>query len=844
MQGLRHWIPRVIGASLLVGAFGCQGSDSKSKGSDGPGADDENPANVDDLTGSVASALLRAEDCPDLLAKIQEDAIMKAKLAAFQLKLQVLLNPGKDVLITNGGGEDDGAFGSGGNGGIPVSGEAPPLADPSAGPAQGGGDVGGNVGGGDGATDSEGGGTRGPTAASGTNRQVADVDEADFVKLVKGGERMFLLHGSKLLALDSWPAAKTKLDGEALLIEGSPTEMFVTEDGKRAVIFSGVYDYSNGIRGGAYAGDSEYCKGGYCGGGQSFAKVTVADLTGDVPKTVRELYYEGSYLSSRRYEGDASNVVRAVFQGYSRYAGLFTPEVDVFDAWGRPYPIEIIEQQLDAWVARVTASVEATVLEDWLPLVREHKGDKFITIEPTCNAYYVPKAGLTEYGLTHVLSMDINEASGKLGGITIMGAASTVYSNAEHLVLAQPDYRWGRGLEASAPGTDFGLVSEQSTALHMFAIAGADTKYEASGWVPGQVPWNNSQFAIDEQDGAIRIATTGWVRTNPKAERDDPDFWQSHPENHVFTTRPEEGVLKIAGKTENLGHPGETIFAARFVGDRGYVVTAIQQQDPLVVVDVANPEKLSVLGEVEIPGFSQYVHPIDDNHLVTIGSNDSGSGIKLQMFDVTNPMDIPQPKVLDFGNGSSSEATFNHKAFTFFKEGNLLAVPLYNYGWDGTRNEYGSFLEVIKVSTKTGFKLLGEVDHAPLYGAQQCGQCDENGCYDYYCGYQPEVRRGHFVSGDDGTFVYSISYGGVLVNNLDDLENPVASVALPQPEWSEGSWYGSDNPSSGGGGSMGSASGTGGTSEPVPPDTVGEMPPEDSDAGAATVGADGDVAMQ
>ncbi len=833
MQGIRFRIPRVIGASLLVGALGCQSGDSK----DSNGADDGNPADVGDLKGSVGSALLRAEDCPDLLAKIQQDAIMKAKLAAFQMKLQIMLHPGKDVGGSNGGGVsvDDGSFGTGGS-------PLPPNAggDPSTGPSEGGGESGGNAGGG--MTDSDGGGTRGPTAASGTNRQVADVDEADFVKLVKGGERMFLLHGSKLVALKSWPAAQTALDGQALLIEGSPSEMFVTEDGKRAVIFSSVYDYSNGIRGGASPADGPYCGRGYCGGGQSFAKVTVADLSGGVPKTVRELYYEGSYLSSRRYTADGTDVVRTVFQGYSRYAGLFSPDVEVFDAWGRAYPQEVLDSQLDEWVARTSASIEATVLEDWLPLVREHKGDKFVTIEPTCNAYYVPKAGLTDYGLTHVLSMDINDTSGKLGGVTIMGAATTVYSNADHLVLAQPDYRWGRGFDANRPGMDFGLVSEQETALHMFAINGADTEYKASGWVPGQVPWNNSQFAIDEKAGAIRIATTGWVRTNPKAEQEDPAFWESHPENHVFTTRPEAGVLKIAGATKNLGHPGETIFAARFVGDRGYVVTAIQQRDPLVVVDVKNPEQLSVLGEVEIAGFSQYVHPIDDNHLVTIGSNDSGSGIKLQMFDVTDPMNIPQPKVLDFGDGSSSEATYNHKAFTYFKEQNLLAVPLYNYGWNGNGkgNQYGSFLKVIKVSTQTGFKLLGAVDHARMYAEQNCGYCDETACYNYSCGYQPEVRRGHFVADDSDTFVYSISYGGVLVNNLDDLATPIASVELPAPMWSEGSWYegtgggnGSTPGGQPGGGNVGSDS-TGGTKPPVA-----------QDAGPATGGdADAGVAMQ
>ncbi len=826
MHRLRNWIPSVIGAGLLLGAAGCQGSD-------GAGSNN-NPENVDEIEGAVGSALLQAQDCPDLLTKIQDDAVMKARLAAFRFKLQLSQQDG------NGG--STGWSNSGGNGvtepGFPSDAGVAVGGDPASGD-NGGSSTGSSTGGtggsvppsagpmtGSGGSEDSAGsnGTSGgndvpraPTGASDTNTQVEGVDEADFVKLVQGGERMFLLHGSKLFALKSWPAEETAIDGKALEIEGQPSEMFVTADGKRAVIFSAVNDYNGDIGGGGFGGtagsnggdgycDSKYCGGGY---GQTFAKVTVADVSGDVPKALRELYYEGSYLSSRRYDASKQDVVRAVFQGYSRYQDLYYPDVETVDAWGRKYADDVIDSQLESWVDRTAAAIRSTVLEDWLPLVREAKAGKLVTIEPACDGYYVPKAGLTDYGLTHVLSLDINQDDGKVGGITIMGAVSTVYSNTEHLVLAQPDYRWN-------DNSDFGLVDQQQTGLHMFAIEGATTKYEASGWVPGHVPSNNSQFAIDEKDGAIRIATTGSVRDNPNAKREQPDFWSQHTENRVYTTSTSTNVLSVAGKTAPFGHLNERITAARFVGDRGYVVT-FRNTDPLIVVDLKNPAKPAVLGEIEIPGFSEYMHPIDQDHLMTIG--DSGRGGKqLQMFDVSDPKNIPAPKVLDFGQGSSSEATYNHKAFTYFEEQNLLAVPLYKYEYTSSRQQYGSSLQVIKVDIKTGFKLLGAVDHARLYGKQNCGYCDQYGCYDYSCGYQPEVRRGHFVTNADDTFVYSISFGGVIVNNLDDLNNPVKEVELPAPVWTDGSWYGEGV--DGGGGSVGGGtsggSSTGGGS--LPPD--------------------------
>ncbi len=828
MHRLRSWIPSVIGAGLLFGAMGCQSSGGSG---DGKGVGGDNPGSVDDVTGSVGSALQQAQDCPDLLTKIQDDAVMKANLAAFRFKLQLAASDGDGTSVDAGAGGDDPSFGNSGgssNGGSTGGvGAAPP---PTSAPGDGASDDGS-----EGGTGSNGGsqGPRSPVSSSDTNTQVEGVDEADFVKLVKGGERMFLLHGSKLFALKSWPANETALDGDTLEIEGQPSEMFVTADGKRAVIFSTVNDYGgggggfgSGTGGGGFDGD--VCSPEYCGGnGRSFAKVTVADVSGTKPAVLREFYYEGSYLSSRRYAGDKQDVVRAVFQGYARYQDLFYPNIETQDAWGRTYADEVIDSQLKNWVERTAAAIRATELGDWLPLVREVKDGKLVAVAPSCDGYYVPKAGLADYGLTHVLSMDINQVAGDLGGITIMGAVSTVYSNAEHLVLAQPDYRWNNN-------RDFGLVDQQQTALHMFEIDGAATKYEASGWVPGHVPSVNSQFAIDEKAGAIRIATTGWVRDNPKASRDQDAFWSQHTENRVYTTRTADKVLEVAGKSEPLGKVNESITAARFVGDRAYVVTFLRT-DPLIVLDLKNPEKVAVLGEIEIPGFSEYMHPIDQNHLVTIGQNGSGSGTWLQMFDVTDPKNIPDPHELDFGNGSSSEARYNHKAFTYFDDQNLLAVPLFNYGYNQStsRQTYGSTLQVIKVSTKTGFKLLGAVDHAPLYASnlQNCGYCDQFGCYDYSCGYQPEVRRGHFVAGAESTFVYSVSYGGVLVNNLDDLDTAVATVELPAPSWSGGGWYddgmiggGEDS----GGSSTGGWSNTGGSVEPLPPEPV--------DAGAATSG--------
>jgi len=730
---------------------------------------------------TVLASLSAAVDCTDLLTQIQDDAIAK-------LKIQVELykkRPPTGGVMTPGGVRPGGiGFADAGVASGPreefasddddSSDSAPAPTSPQA--------PGGGNSAGLGSADSAATGGKGssaPTGASDTNKQVDNVDEADFVKVVETGKRIYILHGNTLQKLDAWPAAQTKLAGKPLTVEGSPTEMFVTDAGK-AVIFSSVYGYSQG--GGSYPGKGPFagdiacspefgCGGGY---GGSTLKITVVDLAGD-PKTERELYYEGNYVSSRRYGAANSDVVRTVVQSYSRYNGLYAPDIEWNDAWGRPYDQEDIDSQLAEWEKRTTGSIRKTKLNEWIPVGKEVVAGKLVDIEPDCDSYFVPEPGLSDYGLTTVVTLDLSKPSTPVGGVTIVGASSTVYSNASQLVLAQPDYRW------SSLG-DFGITDGQQTALHVFTLAGADTKYTASGWVPGNLPTRNPQFGIDvAADGTVRVATTGMVRDNPKAKPDSEDFWKQHTESYVFASRVSGDKLNQVGKSPALGKLNETIQSARFVGDRAYVVT-FRQIDPLYVLDVANALLPTVLGEISIPGFSEYMHPLNATHLITFGQSGQG-GVQLQLFDVTNPKSLPAPKTLSFGSGSSSELSYNHKALTVFE--GVLALPVYNYAYQPNRTSYQSVLELVKVDPSTGFTKLGTVDHSRLYANNglgvMCGFCDATSCYDYACSYQPELRRGHFVKGDGKTYVYSFSFAGVLVNDLAALAKPVAQVGLPAP---------------------------------------------------------------
>ncbi len=238
-----------------------------------------------------------------------------------------------------------------------------------------------------------------------------------------------------------------------------------------------------------------------------------------------------------------------------------------------------------------------------------------------------------------------------------------------------------------------------------------------------------------------------------------------------------EGRLQIAGRISGLA-PNEQIYSARFVGDRGYMVT-YRQVDPLFVVDLSDPYNPELKASLKIPGFSEYMHPLGSDHLLTIGRDGTDDGqvldTALQVFDVTDAADpkLIHKHVLPPGY---SEAERNHKAFTFYQ--GKLAIPTYRYSYDGNYS-FSSTLDLFKVDVSDGISPMGSVDHSSFFG-----DLTDPYCYPY----SVSVRRGVFI--DD--YIYSISEGGVLVSPTADVNNPVASLAFAQPEL-DPSCYGNYN---------------------------------------------------
>ncbi|MCV0367230.1 MAG: beta-propeller domain-containing protein [Nitrosopumilus sp.] len=205
------------------------------------------------------------------------------------------------------------------------------------------------------------------------------------------------------------------------------------------------------------------------------------------------------------------------------------------------------------------------------------------------------------------------------------------------------------------------------TIIHKISIDEDKIEYVAKGTVPGRLL---NQFSMDESGDRFRVATTlehysqyqGTVRSNS-----------------VYIL---DGNLNIVGGLDNIA-PDESIFSARFMGDRLYLVT-FQQIDPFFVIDLSS-DKPKILGELKIPGFSNYLHPYDNEHIIGVGRDtkeiENGRvqqlGIKIALFNVA---DVKNPRVVDdivIGDSSTySEALNNHKAFFFDKKRGILSLPI------------------------------------------------------------------------------------------------------------------------------------------------------------------------
>jgi hypothetical protein len=594
---------------------------------------------------------------------------------------------------------------------------------------------------------------------SGTNNQEAGVDEADFVKT--DGYYIYVLNGDRLEIL-SVPEFGELGHLSTTTLEGFPSQMLIGDD--RAVIFSMVeaYNLQDGhpLRETLSASDCLGCWYRF----PSITKITVLDISDrQYPTTMRELYLEGHYQTARKVQSS----VRMVSYVWMDIPDLiYWPELpDSFwdtTLFGGGPDEDVYRDAVIKAIKHNNQVINATPLADLVPQIFERQGDQIIAhpfTDATCSGFSLADDAVSR-GFTSIISLDLLNEHFAFDADHVLSNQPTVYASQDTLILSEPANDWWWYWE----NENF----REATNLHRFdtSVVGQST-YTGSGRIDGTV---RNQFSLSEYDGYVRVAsTTGqWMRW----WLEDPE----PPESHIFVLGGQSS-LEVLGHVDGIA-PGEQIWSARFVGDKAFVVT-FRNIDPLWTIDLSDPVLPKVIGELEIPGVSTYIHPIEGDNLLTIGFDGSWN-TQVSLFDVSDfaspALDATLPVGRPSGNGwtwSWSEATYEHKAFQFWPQLSLLAVPVATYRWGPYHYEYYSRLELIQVDGTSGnLSTYGAVDHTAYYD-------DES--QDYW--YNPEVRRSIFM----GDFIYAISDRAVTAHDIATLSQR-ALVKLPGTQYPRYYW--------------------------------------------------------
>jgi len=505
-----------------------------------------------------------------------------------------------------------------------------------------------------------------PGSYSGTNTAVAGVDEPDLVKT--DGQRIVTVIGGVLRVIDARTRRLTGvLDLSAVAGPGGamPADLLLAGD-HALVLFDQAYPVM-----GAPVQASGTIAAPVIG-----PRLVLVDLSAGTPAVISEYTMDGALVDARQ----VGSVARVVVHSAPR---VIFPSGYAQDAQQR--------------TAANRAVIARTTLSAWLPRYELTAGHVQRTGQVNCAAASHPAAAAySGTSMLTVLTFDLtSDTLGDGQPVTIVADGSTVYSDGTSLYIAS-DGQWGTPSSPAPPpaspmsAPDGGpaappslppdpatatavpapAIPQQFTGLYKFDISGPGRPlYEASGTVPGWLLGTSgtTQYALSQWNGSLRVATTTGLAA-----------WSGQPQQSAVYVLQQVGTqLVIVGKAGGLGY-GEQIYAVRFAGPVGYVVT-YRQTDPLYTLDLSDPAQPRVAGELLLDGYSAYLDPIDATHLIGIGQSTDLSGepqgTQISLFDVSDPS-APIRLAVYHLPYSHSEAEIDPHAFLYWPATRLLVIPV------------------------------------------------------------------------------------------------------------------------------------------------------------------------
>lgn len=638
-----------------------------------------------------------------------------------------------------------------------------------------------------------------------TNLQEAGVDEADRLKVADDGT-LYTLNNSDLVIVQGVPAQemrelvtlplKLSLKFEGRSISNTyPQGLFLDSARKQLlVVVSGYLQADPTVTSIGVKIDGPMMRpwSGVTG-------VLVVDVS-DVRKPVvnREFVVEGNYSDTRRVENRLSLVTTASLTLPTSLAGnkKFSDAVESLrksdallslmendDSADKSENLNSVEAATRELVANYKKKIHGLIVDavngqDWASLtprlytLAENKTEAKALFD--CGNIYQPRVLFNQPETLSVSSLDL--ATNTFQTASAFSGGGIVYASADTLYVAQNSYNWWSTTD-----------SAEKSVIHQFDMKNSEPRYVGAGTVDGIV---RNSFSMSEQGDHLRVVASQ-SSTRPT-------------QHQLYVMKMgETNELAVVGRVSGFGK-GESVMSVRFVGSRAYVVT-FRQVDPLFAFDLSDPTQPKLAGELKIPGFSSYMHPIDDTHLLTVGQDatDTGrtTGVQVQLFDVS---DIAAPKrthALNLSSGDSSwsfsGAEYDHHAFNFDPTNGILVLP---YGSNNyVTGQAKSELATLKIDVVGGIQELGRVDHNDMLKTLLCtpsaantydpiaiqvfcdGTTTEQNGFKYFYNI-PRISRGFTLGSGSETFVYSLSNIGMKANRLSAMDVASGSVLFKGSE--------------------------------------------------------------
>ncbi len=466
--------------------------------------------------------------------------------------------------------------------------------------------------------------------------------------------------------------------------------------------------------------------------------IILADVSvPSAPSVIKDIQIDGSLFASRVTEGNLHVISQ------------FIPDLPDLELWydgtasGREATVESNRQAL-----------QSMTLDDYLPsyALYDGSGDMIKEGRLVTTENLVKPATPSGGTIVSLITVSLSDLAKDFSAIGFVADIHHVYASTRAVYMISTIYQGDTG-EGTLKDPEI-----YQTRIYQFDILNGSVAYSAEGEVSGHIL---NRFSLGEYDNILRIATTtGYV-------------WDGSASNHVFCLKKEDKNLAAIGRLENLA-PGERLYSARFIGDRGFLVT-FEEADPLFTLDLSDPYHPMAVGELKTPGYATYLHPLDNDHLLAIGKDTVSvdnqaleQGLRLSVYDVTDfavPRLVASEKIGD--RGTVSEALFNQKAITFLAEKNLLALPVNlneikdpENPEDGGANTFNG-LYVYRLTDDYGFDFLGRI---PLSDGGETNNAT----------YYPDWYRGVFM--DD--YIYALTPYTVKAAPIDNIVEPFITLDL------------------------------------------------------------------